>query len=161
MLSLLLAGRTREPNHMNAVPSSRPQIPGNPTSGPVRALFADAFRFWELRRLYYNAALLIVVAAWIFVTWPHFRPALTWNSLLIMSVLALFANVLYCAAYLVDIPLQSSPFGKVWRNRRWMLWTLGTIFAILLANYWIGDEIYPFVESGPIKVHQSKKCAPR
>jgi hypothetical protein len=133
-------------NSMDASNSAPPQTFGDPSSGPVRALFTNALRFWEMRRLFYNLALLIVVGAWIVATWPHFRPAMTWNSLLIMSVLGLFANVLYCAAYLVDIPLQSSSIGDVWRRCRWMLWALGTILAIVLANYWIGDEIYPFVQ---------------
>ncbi len=131
---------------MDAANSAQPHTLGQPSSGPVRALFANAFRFWEMRRLFYNLALLVVVGLWIASTWPHFRPALTWNSLLIMSVLGLFANVLYCAAYLVDIPLQSSAIGDVWRRRRWMLWVLGTLLAIVLANYWIVDEIYPFVQ---------------
>jgi len=25
------------------------------------------------------------------------------------------------------------------------LWVAGTVFAIVFANYWIADEIYPFV----------------
>jgi len=131
---------------MDVSSSATPQNLGDPSSGPARALFANAFRFWEMRRLFYNLALLAVVGTWVVATWPHFRPAMTWNSLLIMSVLGLFANVLYCAAYLVDVPLQSSSFGAGWRRRRWMLWALGTILAIVLANYWIGDEIYPFVQ---------------
>jgi hypothetical protein len=44
------------------------------------------------------------------LTWPHFRGAFTWPSLLVLFVLAVLANVCYCAAYLVDIPLQYSAF---------------------------------------------------
>lgn len=62
-----------------------------------------------------------------------------------MSVLALLANVCYCAAYLVDIPTQYSSVGAIWRRRRWGLWLMGMLFAIVLENYWIADEIYPFV----------------
>lgn len=119
---------------------------GNPSSGPFRTLVSDAFRYWEFRRLFYNFALLAVVAVWLTATWPHFRPAMTLSSLLIMLVLGLIANVCYCAAYLVDIPLQLSSVGKMWRNRRWVLWVIGTLLAIILANYWIADEIYPFVQ---------------
>jgi len=60
-------------------------------------------------------------------------------------VLALLANVCYCAAYLVDIPMQGSPLSITWRRRRWGLWVIGTLFAIVVENYWIADEIYPFV----------------
>jgi len=45
----------------------------------------------------------------------------------------------------VDIPMQRSALANVWRNRRWGLWVAGTVFAIVLANYWIADEIYPDV----------------
>jgi hypothetical protein len=111
----------------------------------VRRSFAEAFRFWEPRRLLYNLALAIVVLVWVLATWPHFRPMMTLQALLLLVVLGFIANVCYCAAYLVDIPLLSSPFGGGWKRRRWLLWLLGTALAIVLANYWIVDEIYPFV----------------
>jgi hypothetical protein len=114
-------------------------------SDPFRALFADAIRFWEPRRLVYNFLLAAVVVVWLVTTWPHFRPALTLLSLLLLAVLALLANVCYCAAYFVDIPMQRSSLSAVWRRQRWGLWLLGTLLAIVLANYWIVDEIYPFV----------------
>jgi hypothetical protein len=112
-------------------------------SGPIRSFIADALRYWEPRRLIYNCVLLAVCVGWFTLAWPHLRPALTWSSLLPLTVLALVANVCYCAAYLVDIPLQHSSFATVWRRRRWTLWLMGTLFAIVLASYWINDEIYP------------------
>jgi len=45
----------------------------------------------------------------------------------------------------VDIPMQLSPLSTVWRRRRWALLLMGTLFAILVENYWIADEIYPYV----------------
>ncbi|MGA8873051.1 MAG: hypothetical protein WA434_03585 [Candidatus Acidiferrales bacterium] len=104
----------------------------------------DAIRFWEPRRLAYNLVLVAATGAWLALTWPHFRPALTLPSLAPLAVLALLANVCYCAAYLVDIPLQRSSLSSLWIRRRWILWSLGTLFAFVLANYWIADEIYPF-----------------
>jgi hypothetical protein len=118
---------------------------GNSPSGWFRESLADAIRFWEPWRLAYNLVLVTVVVVWCGATWPHFRPALTGYSLLIFAVLALLANVCYCAAYFLDIPLQRSSLSLVWRRRRWGLWLAGTLFAIVLANYWIADEIYPFV----------------
>jgi len=118
---------------------------GTSPSGPSRGLLADAIRYWEPRRIVYNLVLAAVVLAWIVFSWPHFRPALTLSSLPPMVFLALVANVCYCAAYLVDISFQDSSLGAVWKRRRWGLWLLGTLLAILLANYWIADEIYPFV----------------
>ena len=111
--------------------------------GPFQGPFADALRYWEPRRLIYNLVLIAVTAAWVVGTWPHFRPALTWSSLPPMAVLALLANVCYCAAYVVDVAMLHSSVESVWRRRRWILWLIGTLFAILLASYWIADEIYP------------------
>ncbi len=112
---------------------------------PIRGAFSDALRYWELRRLVYNFVLATVVVSWIAATWPHFRPAITFSSLALLAVLALLANLCYCAAYLVDIPMQWSPLVNSWRRWRWGLWALGTIFAVVFANYWIADEIYPFM----------------
>jgi hypothetical protein len=123
--------------------SPHPTPPSSTT--PLAACFRQAARFWEPRRLLYNLVLTLVVAAWILVSWPHFRPAMTLGSLLLLAVLAALANLCYCAAYPLDLlaqlhdPLFCSP------RRRWTLWLLGTLFAVLLANYWIADEIYPFV----------------
>jgi hypothetical protein len=115
------------------------------TPANFRGLIGDSLRYWELRRLFYNLVLLAVVAAWVAATWPHFRPMIEVHSLLLLAILAFLANACYCAAYLVDIPMQCSVFNNLWKRRRWILWLAGTLLAILLANYWIVDEIYPFV----------------
>jgi hypothetical protein len=93
----------------------------------------------------YNLVLSTVVVVWLMATWPHFRVALTLSSLLLLSILALLANACYCAAYFVDISMQCLSLSNMWKHRRWGLWLAGTLFAIILANYWIVDEIYPFV----------------
>lgn len=108
-------------------------------------ILANAIRYWERRRVIYNSLLATVVVVWIAATWPHFRPAFTWSSLLALVVLALLANLCYCAAYIADLPLQYSSFCNLWRRWRWSLFTAGTLLAILFANYWIADEIYLFV----------------
>ncbi len=130
---------------MDSSKASRSDHPGQSPAPPFRGLLGDALRFWEPRRLVYNSFLAIVVLIWLAATWPHFRPMLTLQSLLLLIVFGWIANVCYCAAYLVDIPLQCSSFGIRWKRSRWGLWLLGTLLAIVLANYWIVDEIYPFV----------------
>ena len=108
-----------------------------------RELLSASARFWEPRRILYNLILLAVCVIWFAVSWPHFRPALHLPYLSPMVALALFANLCYSAAYLVDIPFLSSEFRSTWLSRRWMLWLAGTLFALFLENYWIADEIYP------------------
>ena len=117
--------------------------PPSLSPGPFRANLVDAVRFWELRRLIYNAILAAVTVSWFVATWPHFRPALQLQYLIPLTGLALIANILYCAAYFVDIPMQSGSHLATWKRYRWVLWLAGTLIAFVLTNYWIADEIYP------------------
>jgi hypothetical protein len=110
----------------------------------LREVLGDAVRYWEARRIAYNLILTVAVLAWIVSTWPHFRSALTLQSLLLLVILAALANLCYCAAYLADLAMQYSPFKRLWQQR-WALWFAGMILALVLANYWIADEVYSFV----------------
>lgn len=110
-------------------------------SGPLR----DAMRYWERRRIVFNAILLAIFLGWIVLTWPHFSDAPAGQALLFLAIFFAMANILYSAAYLVDIPLQQSPARTFWRRWRLGLWLIGTLFAVLFTNYWIADEIYPYV----------------
>ncbi|MFZ3243804.1 MAG: hypothetical protein WA185_01910 [Candidatus Acidiferrales bacterium] len=74
-----------------------------------------------------------------------FRPAFGWPDFVALLILAMFANLCYCAAYVADLPMQYSSFRQLWRRWRWALFATGTLFAIVLANYWIADEIYSYV----------------
>ena len=116
----------------------------SPAGSPGKGL-AEAARFWEPRRLLYNLLLLGVVLVWVTKTWPHFRPAITLESLWIMAVLALLANLCYCAAYLAEVLIQNTASRAASNRQRWAVWVVGTLLAILFENYWIADEIYPFV----------------
>jgi hypothetical protein len=129
-------------------PSLGGASPTSRRSETSRALLGDAVRYWELRRLPYNLALAGLVSAWVVLTWPHFRAALTLSSLLKLLILAALANLCYCAAYVVELMAQQSSFAATWRHRRWAVWLLGTLLALLVAHYWIGDEIYPSVGAG-------------
>ena len=101
---------------------------------------ANALRYWESRRLLYNAVLTTVAAGWVPLIWPHFRsvrlmdipPGDTHPVLMILIILAALANVCYCAAYLVDIPLQLT--FATWHKHRWGLLFTGTLFAILVEK---------------------------
>ncbi len=111
----------------------------------MREILGDAIRFWEPRRVIYNVILAVVFAGWVVLTWPHFREAPILQALLFLVIFATMANLFYSAAYVVDIPLQHSPLNIVWRRWRLALWLIGTLFAFLFTNYWIADEIYPYV----------------
>jgi hypothetical protein len=111
----------------------------------IRDPLRDALAWWELRRIPYNLALALLAAGWVVVTWPHFRPVFTLESLGKLLVLAALGNVCYCAAYGLELLFAFSDLGPAWRRRRGAVWIAGTLFALLLAQYWIGDEIYPYV----------------
>jgi hypothetical protein len=86
------------------------------------------------------------VAVWVARTWPAFRPAVVAPHFPELVVLAGLANLCYCTAYLVEFAFpRSSSARDGWRRRRWVLWVAGTLFALAIAQYWIGDEIYPSV----------------
>ena len=118
----------------------------------------SATRFWEPRRLLYNAILTAVVVYWIASTWPHFRPALNLPVLEVMVGLAFLANLCYSAAYLPDVALQHVSFNAVSNRRRWILWIVGTVFAVVFENHWIGDEIYPDFDSAAPTLSQGIKA---
>lgn len=105
-------------------------------SAELRGILDDSLRYWELRRIPYNLVLVAVVVAWAVAvhTHVHWPP---WGLALALFVLAAFANVLYSAAYPVDILIQRSSFRDLWRRRRWMLWLAGMLLAVALANVWI------------------------
>ena len=117
-----------------------PSTETSPTS--IRDRLIDAIRYWELRRIGYNLLLTLIVVGWVVVTWPHFRAAITPVGIRQIFMLAILANIFYCAAYFVDIPLQFSAFRNLWRRHRWWLWVVGTLLAASLAHFWMGDEVY-------------------
>src|SRR4030081_2995094 len=117
------------------------QTASNPGSPELLA----TVRFWEPRRILYNSALTVVVLLWVIATWPHFRPAFTASALVAMLVLALLANVCYCAAYLADSAIQSLLPNAFWRRYRWAVWLLGTLLALVVENYWIPGGIFSHV----------------
>src|SRR5215472_10468781 len=119
----------------------KPESEGKGLSVDLKA----ASRFWERQRPWYNAVLLLLVVLWVGFTWPHFRPAMNLVALGKMTVLALLANLCYCAGYAMEGFIQPLAVQAYWRRLRWVVWVVGMLLAILLANYWIADEIYPDV----------------
>jgi len=130
---------------MNPSPATDSLPSRGSTEAPFRELLSDAIRYWEPRRIGYNLVLASVTLGWLTLTWPHFRAAIAWQSLLLLFVLAVIANVFYCAAYVADLAVQASSFRDSWRRWRWGLWLTGTLFGAALTYYWIADEIYPSV----------------
>jgi hypothetical protein len=111
----------------------------------LRESLSDAIGYWEPRRIIYNIILAAVFGGWVVLTWSHFREAPILQALLFLVIYAGAANLCYTAVYLVEIPLQRSTFRAQWQRWRFGLWLAGILLAILFTNYWIADEIYPYV----------------
>ena len=131
------SGHSPQPNG-----SSQAEAGAIQSSGYIRS----TVRFWEPLRAIYNAVLAMIVVAWIVSSWPHFRPAMSLGNLGRLLILAAIANVLYSVAYVVDLVSQQFSPPQALRAIRWTTWAVGMAFAILLTNYWIADEIYPYVQ---------------
>ena len=101
----------------------------------LRDYATEAIRYWEPRRLFYNLLLLVVVAMTFWLNLPSSRAAMTIDSILWLFLLAVVANVPYCAAYIVDLFVQASAFRSQWHQFRWLLFALGSAFAAVLTRY--------------------------
>jgi hypothetical protein len=100
-----------------------------------REKLSDAIRFWEVRRIFYNLWLAAIVIFYFFLNWPASRSVLEFDPLLGLFMLAVLANVAYCAAYPVDVFVQMSGLRETWRSFRWVLFLIGMIFAGILTRW--------------------------
>ena len=101
----------------------------------ARDALSEAIPYWERRRLIYNAVLLAVVAAVYFSVPVGLRSTLDFTLLQGLFVLAVLANIAYCAAYVVDVVVQMTTFREQWLKYRWVLLLIGLAFAGILANF--------------------------
>lgn len=110
-----------------------------------REALTDAIRYWEPRRIIYNLILAAVVAIHAAVAWlgPGPVPAITSDAILSVFLLAVLANVAYCAAYVPDIPAQLSGFRSQWLRLRFLVYVVGVAFAATLAHFYSRSFFWP------------------
>lgn len=96
---------------------------------------ANALRYWEPRRIVYNLALGGVVVAHAAAAWPASRDKLSIDLLLGMFILAVLANIAYCAVYAADLFVQFAGLDAAWRRGRVMLLIVGTAFAATITHF--------------------------
>jgi hypothetical protein len=101
----------------------------------IRDYVTSAIRYWEPRRVLYNIILAGVVGIYFWIGWPDSKHVLTADSILILFLLAVVANVAYCAAYLVDVFAQMSDFRELWNSVRSIVFVVGTAFAAVLTRF--------------------------
>ena len=104
-------------------------------SEALRKALTDAITYWEPRRLVYNAVLALIVLAYFGVYYPASKAILTIDHAFFVFFLAVLANVAYCAAYLPDIFAQASGYDELWRRFRWLVFTIGLVFAAIITRF--------------------------
>jgi hypothetical protein len=119
-MSLAAARNTMATQDLNAVVTFREAL-------------SSAVRYWEPRRLAYNAALLVVVGGAFVAGLPVSKRAISAEPMLVLFVLAVLANVAYCGAYIPDVALQLTSFRYLWLRLRWVVLVIGTLMACALA----------------------------
>jgi len=100
-----------------------------------RELTADSIKYWEPRRILYNAVLAIIVLGYFAAAWPASKAIISLNSILILFLLTVLANICYCAVYVIDVFVQLSGLRDLWLRRRWLLLLVGTAFAAILTRF--------------------------
>ena len=105
----------------------------------AREAATDAIRYWEPRRLAYNGVLTAVVLIYFGLGYPESKAALSVDTILFVFLLAVLANVAYCAAYVVDVFAQVSGFRDAWRKYSWTLFGIGTLFAAVITRFFVMD----------------------
>jgi hypothetical protein len=101
-----------------------------------RDYLGNAIRYWEPRRILYNLILAAIVVIHFVKDRPFSKALLQFNSVLLLFLLAVLANVAYCAAYLPDVFAQMSSVRNSWLRYRWVLFVVGLAFAAILAHFW-------------------------
>ena len=104
-------------------------------SASLKESATDAIKYWEPRRILYNVVLLTVVLLYFVIGLPHSKQLLNLNFVLLVFLLAVMANVAYCAAYIVDVFAQSSGVREQWLKYRWVLLAVGILFASVLTRF--------------------------
>ena len=98
-------------------------------------VYTDAICFWERARIGYNAVLAAIVAGCFAVGWPGSYERLTFDLVQGLFMLAVLANVAYCAAYVADVFVQLSALRPSRQKVRWIVFAVGVLFASIIARF--------------------------
>jgi hypothetical protein len=129
---------SNRPEDVNAAPPQAAGEAGRPRFGD---LATDALRYWEPRRWIYNGVVLVVVVIHFAAQWDKAKALLAPDGLLRFFMLAVMANIAYCAAYAVDIFVQYSALRPSWTRWRWVILAIGTAFGAVIAHSMMTDFI--------------------
>jgi hypothetical protein len=101
----------------------------------LKERITEALKYWEPMRIVYNAVLAIEVVGYYFIFLPASKTHVTRETVLFVFVLAVGANIVYCAAYPVDLFVQVSALRHKWRTYRYLLFALGLALAATFTRW--------------------------
>jgi hypothetical protein len=103
--------------------------------GRLSGYVASGLRYWELRRLAYNAVLALIVIIHFLLARPEATARVSVDLLLGIFLLAVLANIAYCVVYVGDVFLQFSGLEEATRWGRPILFAVGTAFAATITHF--------------------------
>ena len=101
----------------------------------AKSYLTNAISYWETRRIIYNAVLAAIVLGYFVANLPASLERTTPDVIFGLFILAVLANIAYCAAYLVDVVAQISGFRDLWLRLRWIVFLIGLAFASILTRW--------------------------
>jgi len=104
----------------------------------IRDVIANAIRYWERGRILYNAVLAAIVIGYFVANWPVSGVRFSFDLAQFLFVLAVLANIAYCAAYPVDVFVQMSSVRTAWLRFRRALFAVGLLLAAIVARFIAG-----------------------
>jgi hypothetical protein len=101
----------------------------------AKSYLTNAISYWEIRRIIYNVVLAAIVLGYFVGNLPASLQRVTPDAIFGLFILAVLANIAYCAAYPADIVAQMSGFRDLWLRLRSILFLIGLVFASILARW--------------------------
>jgi hypothetical protein len=105
------------------------------TAIAAREALSNAIRYWERGRIIYNLVLAAIVVGYFAANWPGSASRINMDLGQGIFLLAVLANVAYCAAYIPDMLAQMSDLRPMWLRYRWGLFLIGLTFAGIITRF--------------------------
>ena len=113
----------------------------------IKESVTAAIRYWEPRRLIYNMVLAGVVLIYFGMSYPGSKSTISVDFVLFLFLLAVLANVAYCAAYPVDVFVSASGYRDQWKKYRWAVFMIGVLFAATITRFFALGMFRPAVSN--------------
>lgn len=83
----------------------------------------------------YNIVLAGIVVICFAIRYPASKSTISVDFVLFLFLLAVLANVAYCAAYPVDVFVSASGYRWQWQKYRWVVFLIGLLFASIITRF--------------------------